>query len=109
MGPLFSLALVLIAALVLCLSAFVFARHFRFPQPHLVALAFSGGAVLGAAASVLIGALVIGVGSTLNSALQIVCYLALVGLGALSAGAFAVWCCMRFLTINSTGRAARAG
>ncbi len=109
MGPLFSLALVLVAALALCLGAFVFARLFRFPRPHLVALAFSGGAVLGAAASVLLSALVIGMGSTLNSASQIVSYLVLVGLGSLSAGAFAVWCCMRFLTINSTGRATRAG
>lgn len=108
MGPLFSLAVVLVAALALGFGAFVSARLFRFPQPLLVALAFPVGAVLGSAASVLLGAVVIGVGPTLTSGPQIVGYLAFLGICSLCSGALAVWCCKRVLTFNSTGRAKRA-
>lgn len=109
MGPLFSLAVVFVGALALGSGAFLFARIFRISRPHLVALAFPVGALLGGATSVLLGAVVIGVGPRLTSAWQIFGYLAFLGVGSLSFGLLAVWCCKRVLTFNSTGSATPAG
>jgi len=101
MGPLFSLALVVIAAVALAAATFTTARVFRLSRPLLVALAFSVGAVVGGGISVLLAALVIGVGPTLTG-LQPLGYLAFLCFGSLASGALSVWCCKRVLTNYST-------
>jgi len=102
MGPLFSLAILFVAALAVSFVAYVLARVFRVSRPFFTALSFSAGVGVGGAAAVVLAACVIGIGATLTSSLQVAGYLCFLCVSSLVSGALAVWCCRRVLTIYST-------